>query len=205
MANVAVNDIYKVRAIGVIRNQIVENVRHYKITGTAGTSVTETVFLQAVRSTLETALLACISSTYTLTQWGGQLVDLFGVPQRIEVFTPSGNPGALSGDALPNLLTGVISLRSPVIGSKGRGRLYIPPANEASNDATGVPTATYLGLMGTLATALKATVNSGGGGNTATGEPGILSRRVQAFFFLAGTVTNTEWGTQRRRRIGAGR
>lgn len=80
----------------------------------------------------------------------------------------------------------------------------MPPANEASNDATGVPTATYIGLLGTLGDALIADVPAGSGGNTVVLSPGLLSRHTSTLSLLTSRVTPAEWATQRRRRIGIG-
>lgn len=51
----------------------------------------------------------------------------------------SSNPvGGQSGDMLPPEVALAVSWQTPVLGKRGRGRIYLPPCVEASNSSTGM-------------------------------------------------------------------
>lgn len=46
-------------------------------------------------------------------------------------------PGGIGGDMLPTEVAHVVSFQTPLIGRRGRGRIYLPPAAASQLDATG--------------------------------------------------------------------
>jgi len=108
--------------------------------------------------------------------------------------------GTVTGDTLPSQTSGVISLRTGLAGRSFRGRKYIPFPGEASNDATGFPTAAYKANLATLA-GLYTGIN-GFIVDTPTAfnlEATIFSLVNGAFYPVESNVIRSQWGTQRRR------
>jgi hypothetical protein len=86
----------------------------------------------------------------------GNVTQTFVVPQQ--------NVDFAGGAALPWAVQGLVRLRTGdfIAGREVRGRIYIP-APTAENNSNGVPSASYVTLLQTAATALLSAATAGGG------------------------------------------
>lgn len=194
----AIGDIFRLSVQGLGPNaQQVVNVFHYVQTDTVGDDAGERLCQAWVEDVLP------------------QFVDVFVddcLVQRLEarnVTQPqfgfdfdlaSPEPGTLTGEVLPAQVAAVISWRTGLVGRSRRGRSYLWPANEASqNLGQWVPT--YLSAVaafGNSAMAIQESV-SGADYNLV-----IWSETLTASFLVSSFIVDEITGTQRRRRPGAG-
>lgn len=74
-----------------------------------------------------------VSTAFT----GISLRDLRSVDQPFVDSTSGSVTGAAAGDPLPAQIAAVVTLRTALAGRANRGRQYLPPLDEASNDSSG--------------------------------------------------------------------
>jgi hypothetical protein len=111
----------------------------------------------------------------------------------------AGTGGAV---ALPKQATALIRFKTLLLGGSGENRLYIPFPPATANETTGEPTATYIGLLNTMALILAGPVacqsTTGGSGQLIP----TLNRRPTSTFPLTqiqAGLAGHAWATQRRR------
>lgn len=148
-----------------------------------------------------TSLLPFLANVFTWRQWNYLSRNL--VPP-LSGFSTAGMPKACTqaSDALPHQTSLVVTFRTAYAGRSFRGRMYLPAPTESEN-ATGAV------LDNTSATNLQAVfttlVNTyGSGGSDPDWQLGIYSQKLAQFNPVTTSVVRTNWGTQRRRRIGVG-
>jgi len=149
----AVGDIYRLTAILRATGEGPEVVNTFTFE-----QLDETVFdtpeedlVQAFRGEAETAYREQFTNRLTVFQYKtGQSPNF----ETAFVQDLSGVVGNLSGDSMPIRTAGIISLRTSVLSRRGRGRLYLPPANEAGNGSDGHPTSGYVDNMEFFANAV---------------------------------------------------
>jgi len=106
--------------------------------------------VDAFRSTCEVAYLACVTGSIALVEYKVAKAPLFlteYIDDAVEI------AGSLTGDPLPARIAGLINKRSADLSRRGRGRTFLPPANEAANTA-GAPTVGYVATMQAFADAM---------------------------------------------------
>jgi len=99
----------------------------------------------------EPALVACVSGQWSLINY-----RIVSQPSGLTVaeFAVDDHSGALTGDALPPQVSTLMSFRTAHPGRTGKGRVYLPPANEANSGLIGTPSTTLVGLVTALGAAL---------------------------------------------------
>lgn len=200
------NDLFQLTMVGQDSFSIFENVRHYKCTAVNGTSAEYSLLAGYFASIMQTNYPDCISDQITLQNVTLVKVNASGQPLSDPLIYTTGFPidGNLSGDPLPAFTAAVLSLRTGTAGRRNRGRFYAFYANEAANDAAGFLTAGYKTSMETLGSVLDDATVIGGGGNTATMTPVVLSKVGGTQLPILSTIARIAWGTQRHRKLGRG-
>jgi hypothetical protein len=200
---IAVNDIIEIHMLATRVGQGVENVREYKVTAVTGGGPTLTECADAFWAELADAYKAAISDTYTLVRAIARQINLDGT--GITDFFPNnvGEPqvGLLTGDAMPDFITGLISLRTGLAGRSKRGRFFVFAPTEEYNSAAGNPTNAYLPLLNAIGTALTTPLSAGAGGNTATLTPVVLSKAHEYTNPISSWIPVLGWSTRKSRRL----
>jgi hypothetical protein len=179
-------------------NQLGLNVLHFRCAASTGGGMTETEVALAMEPVVTAVLLPLLAvpSQYL----GLSVKDLSNVPA-----TASGVSGTLAGNglggavALPTQVSGLITLRTPLSGRRGRGRCYIPFPAVTDNAAGDIPTGAYVTKLQNFATAVFTPQALVGGVGTASFIPVVKPATGLAVIDIIATQARTSWATQRRR------
>lgn len=107
--------------------------------------------------------------------------------------------GQISGDMLPPQITCVVSLRTNLLGRRGRGRIYLPPTGESRNTAAGFVSSLHIDE----ANSLCGNIVAGLDGSVSEGEYtwGVWSRENQTFNAVNSWIPRNRWANQRGRKF----
>lgn len=117
--------------------------------------------------------------------------------------------GTGAGDALPNQLAGVVTLRTGLAGKSFRGRVYFSGGNEAQNDATGKIVAAYNTALLAFMTGVQSDMGAEGITLAVLSRPRFANlappNDVMIYpgainIVTSMTTRDVEWDTQRRRK-----
>lgn len=148
------------------------------------------------------AWIASGETLYRGTFTGATGVDLLSVvplPGGVVTFQEA-RPhtlGTQAGETIPFQIAALISYRTALLGRRGRGRTYLPPASE-TNVTSGRFNATYLGAVSAFAEALMPLQN---GILTAAWELAVWSETLEAGNVVVSYQTHNVPATQRSRRL----
>lgn len=171
---------------------------YYVIGTTTGTQPTDLDAAQTMDATLGPLFKAVMSaqSSYlgVITQ------KIFPLPIFVaQAANANAGVGSTVGNILPTQSRGIISLRSPLAGRAGRGRLYIPFPGVGANGSGGVPVGGYVtNVQAILAAILGINVILGALGGTALAAPILWHRKTNSFTTITGGAAEAKWATQRR-------
>ena len=150
----------------------------------------------AFQEECEALLLACVTASLRLVEYA--VVPLPGTAASFVLSLGGAGPvGTQGGDPMPPRTATILSFRSPTAGRRGRGRMYLPPASEASNTA-GHPTSGHLAAGDALGAAMIGDMPS----LSITHLPWVWYIQSLAdadFKPVSAYVTRDYWGTQRDR------
>jgi len=197
-ANLITGHIWQCKVYCRATDQLAINVLHYQVTGQTGTLKLDSDLaarLDAILGPLYVALL-CVEAEYR----GVGVQRINPIPPTTEVYANiQADTGAVAGDLLPRQTAGLISKRTGLAGRKYRGRVYVPFAAEAGNEANGTPGNAYLTSLLALSDALEVPVVIGTAPNETTMTPIIWHRLSSDFDVITQCDINDKWATQRRR------
>lgn len=192
-----VGDILELKVFCAFGNQLAVNVCHYDVTAITG-APTQGAAATYFDDNLFTPYINMISDESSYR--GITLAVLLPSPKAPVIRANNTLIGLNGGDALPKQVSGLISLRSELVGRSGRGRVYIPFPTEALNDVTGTPSAAYLTALDAVALVLGTVQsNDQGSGDTVEMTPSIFHRATGTSTLVNGYILRPFWATQRRR------
>lgn len=196
--NLAVAEIYEVRAYVTLREQLAVNTRHYRVTNVTGT-VSDAQFAANVDAAWAAPYKAAITGDASYRGVG--VARVFPLPRTLSAFSTTGQgPGGGGTDELPSQVSGIITFTTIYAGPAYRGRIYVPFPDEAFQDLNGQPGIGYQGLLDTLKNVMDVPfVVAPGGGNSATLVPVIYDKNDNTYIEVAGSQSRKKWATQRRR------
>jgi len=145
------------------------------------------------RTEVEPTFTQLVQTNYILERY-----TVAELPSKLLIYEEviTGVTGSVGGDPLPPQVAGVITLRTPTLGRRGRGRLYLPPTGESYNTG-GQPSAGYksgaIGVMDLIYA--MSTANA----SYAEWLWGVWSTADQAFRIITSYSPRVLWGTQRGR------
>lgn len=149
----AVGDIYTIQAQWRLTNGdlTAQNQFHFRQTLPVVFDTPEEDLLQAFTTEIEPAYVNVVSG-----QWGIVNYIIKAQPEDLTVLEAAvpDHSGVLGGDALPPQVSTILSFRSPQPGRRGKGRVFLPPANEASSGVLGAPGSTLQADVTALGTEL---------------------------------------------------
>jgi hypothetical protein len=137
-------------------------------------------------------LRAFVPSSYALSKVGLRDINIASQAEWLDTGTAMTGTGV--SQQLPDQVSYCVTLRTALAGKRYRGRFYIPAADEAANDALGVPTATYVAAAVAFVNACTAALTTSGL------TPAVLSRVLLTGQAITTAVGRRNlWNTQRRR------
>lgn len=198
MANLLLNEIWRVRVGCYSPTQAAINTVHYKIQNVQGTGATDAQMATLLNNAWAPLYKAILSD---LTFYQGLSVQrIFPAPPTVPVvLTNLEGAGVAAGDLLPGQVAGIIKTKTAFAGKKYRGRIYLPFPSEGSNEPPGRPTAVYEGAAQNLANSMFALGVVGGAGNTVDIIPVVYHRAGQTTDNITSSDAQRKWATQRRR------
>lgn len=194
----ALGDIIRVRVACYTSNQQGINVAHFRVSNVTGTSQTDFQVANAFDTTLAPRYKAAINVSARYRGVSVQRIRPLP-PTFPQIITASDGVGTVAGDLLSTQVSGIASSQTNFAGAAFRGRVYIPFASEASNDAVGIPTAAYVLLIADIAEELFTPVTIAVGANGLTLVPVVYHRAAGTATDITNYIARQKWATQRRR------
>lgn len=198
MAELFVNDIWRLRAFCGLQNQTAINVLHFRVVASTGGGVTDQFAVTTLSLLLEDEYKALLCSAATFKGLNLQRVSPTPATAPVSEVGNSG-PGLVTGDPLPKQVCGVITFKTAFAGRKFRGRIYSPFPSETDNDADSTPINTYVTRLATLGTQFISEIQLNDGTNTSNIRFGVFHRATTTIDNIVTRFANDRWGTQRRR------
>jgi hypothetical protein len=136
---------------------------------------------------------------------GVSLRDLRTIDQAFVDSSITAIPGTAVGDPLPANVSAVITLRTALAGRRNRGRFYVIPFDEASNDSTGRIGTAAKAALDSFATNLPGSIEASGGTMAILNRPVFnkadctVLRQPGLVNVTQAVVRDTRWDSQRRR------
>jgi hypothetical protein len=197
-----VGDIMLVRNICLTPSDGAINARHYRVSAVGGTGPTDQEAANVFATSWKPLYVALMAATATWFQT--DIRRIFPLPlgaTSISDLTTA--VGSVIPDALPQQISGIITLHTALAGRAGRGRIYVPfPAEADSSGSPPVPLAGYITRLNALRDAMLLTLTTPGMVNNATFQPVIWHRASSTFTLVASATSRNYWATQRRRNNG---
>lgn len=192
----ASGDVYrlKILCLDTASNLTAENSIAFRATSSTVLDTQQEDLVERFIDEVQLDYTACFSSRYYIVKY--TVVDL---PANLVSYEHDVTPenGLLTGDMLPVQTSALISIKTTKLGRRGRGRVFLPPASEAVNQAEGLVASSQITSMNTLGTVLLGmnTINLA----YATYEVGVWSQADQEFAPAVSIVARNKWATQRGR------
>lgn len=196
----AIGDVYLAQIVCTAPDsQIAVNARHWVVTAQAGTGATDTQIAAVISNQIAGSYkaLLCNASLY----YGVKVNKIWPLPISVGGSDRTGNGVGTAGvNQLPLQVSGLLTIRTAFGGRANRGRVYVPFPSTTDSQATGEPTAGYVGRLTALVTTLfPAPLTAGVGGNTTTFGPTLYHRATHLVTPITVVQSSTKWATQRRR------
>lgn len=193
-----VGDILRLRIVTYTSSQIGVNTAHFKVTAVAGAAQTDAAIAAAFDTALAPRYTAVLSVGARYR--GVSIQKIFPLPPKVpQAVVTNDGPGLVAGDMMAGQIAGLIWAKTANAGPTEKGRMYLPFVGEASNAATGVPTAGYVTDITDIADEVYTPVTVGAGGDTITLDPVVWHRGTLTATGIDSYGARTIWGTQRRR------
>lgn len=188
----------RLRVVCYTDKQVAVNTVQYLCTISNGTGQTDLAVASAMDAVLHTAYKACLSAQAKYR--GVSIQKILPLPAWApQVVTGNDGAGGVAGDMMSTQSCGIITAKTNFAGARGRGRVYIPFPGEASNDATAIPSTTYVTNLNGIGTLLFNPWTIGGAPNQVTLEPIIFNRVTGGALMVSSYVSQRKWANQRRR------
>jgi hypothetical protein len=169
-------------------SQLIVNVMAYRRTTTV-TAHSNSAFITAWRTLVESTWLAAVSANYNLDTLKIRCLNDAEDPF---VETTVNSPGTIAGQSLPGFNAMVISRRSSIRGRWAQGRTYINGVPESASEGNTI-SAAQLVLLAALATDLNTAVVTAAAANNYV--PSIFSQTYSTIDVNPTTVVNTQQAT----------
>jgi len=141
----AINDVFRLRAVWrrTTDGPAMVNAFYFRQVAALIFDTPEEDLVDAFKTSVQPAYVAVVTNTVALVEYQVAKFPDF-LTSFIDDTVEEG--GALTGDPMPARIAGVLSYRTADLSRRGRGRVFLPSPNEASNTA-GAPTTSYLALV----------------------------------------------------------
>lgn len=194
----AADEVMRFRIFSTMETQVAVNIRHYLVTATTGTGVTDLDTTAFMDQRLAPLMKSLMTAQAQYRGVGGQVI--FPTPPFVEQFSQGfTGAGSIAGDAQAPQVCGLIKFTTAFGGRAGRGFIYPPFPAETDCDLTGVTTLGYRTALTALKDSLIVPVTIGAAGNTATLVPILWSGSLATARLINGGVIRNYWSQQKRR------
>lgn len=201
---VLVDDLVQLRLIARMNGYVLEHVLSYKANNSTGGGAQASDIIAAWITANMTTMMDSVSVAATMESLTLNKVNAAGKLLLPPYTALDATPGASVGDALPQQIAGLLSTVTAVVGRSGRGRLFLWPSGEGSNDAQGRPNTAYKTSVLAFATSLFTPISAGTLPDTTGLLFGVLSRKTSTFNAVTDAVIRPVWSQLRKRKEGVG-
>jgi hypothetical protein len=202
-----VNGIYRITNFCFLDNQMAMDGCDYVLTSATGGPLNDTLgtILLALYPLWNANLKACLSTSATLV--GAKLSAVWPPPRALGGIVTEGAVGTGGAGTLPGQVSGIIKNVTIVAGRAYRGRYYMPFPYAAAVDTDNTPVAGYVTKLNNFAVQFVANISAMPVATTYNFNPVIYHRKAgkaglplaNSFDFIANTIGEKLWATQRRR------
>lgn len=207
-----IGDCYQLKIVGSIEGQQTNNILHFR-SATGDTDVELHLVLVVVACFVE-HLLPGLAAGWKLTEVAYKRVSPTLGPESIYL-VPAEPEGEVLTDALPSLVSAVISIRTALGGRSGRGRMYLAglPEDNVIGSKITVESVTWTALVAFCACIAGAFTPNAGTPGPNTWFMQVYSRKIGGAVFPFGAsgfnnvtalVPTNFIGTTRSRKVGRG-
>lgn len=191
------NELLEVSIVCTISDQFTFNVQHVVLDAVTGTVVTDEDFAADYEAQFAPLYKDIMADSGTFYGVKVQVIK----PTRFDAqySIAARGVGTLIGEQLPPQIASVVSLKTGYADRTKMGRMYLPAASEAENDATGRPGAGYLADVQALASSFVAGAVVTVGGGSVSWKPVIYSRKNGTAQLVTYAIVQESWGTLRSR------
>jgi len=190
-------DLIELTAICKLNNQYSQNVRHYLVDMPIAVTLTDQTIVNDLELLFAVDVKPMLSAA---ASWLGMKAQIIR-PVRRDYVTSVSNAGVGSQatDPLAPQTAGLITIRTGFADKRKRGRFYVPFPAEGRNTVAGIPDATYLTNLSSLATTLAAVQTFVVGADDVFLRPVIFSRVNNSPTAVVSAIRREVWATMRKR------
>lgn len=198
MPRLTTNDIIEVVFVTKTdESQFTQNVRHWIVSNHAGDGIELSVALSSLSTLMAPLYKDIIIDTHAYVGAKGRKVRV--TASQFKTTLAGAGFGGVAGDPLPSQVAGTVKL-VPLEGPPHVfGRMYLPPAFENANDASGRPTAAYSALVENLMDEMLDVQTFTDGGDSVTLTPVIWRRGTSQFWQIEEFQFRQWWATRKSR------
>jgi hypothetical protein len=149
---------------------------------------------QAFQTSCQAAYTALVTNRLAIFQVFFGKAPVFETEFTVDEVVASGD---LTGDAMPTVTCGLLSRYTATLSKRGRGRIFLPCANEANN-GDGRPVSGYITALRDFGASMMPSI--GDGIVTAGWTPMMWSPEDQVSREVTQWIARGYWGVQRDRR-----
>lgn len=192
-------DLLEVKFVCFCQGQLGLNVRHYKVTVSAGAGADLAEIADALATDAADYYKDCLSAD---ADYKGVMVQsIYPTPKGAVVSDTSGNgSGNQASQVLPTQVSGIITMQTALAGRSGRGRVYVPFPGQGDAADDGTPSAAYVANLEDLGSFLATTQIIVGATGTSDLAPVLIQLGNPAVTRpITGRIARNKWATQRRR------
>lgn len=198
----AVGNIFAVKTICFLSNQLGINITHWMVDSLVGTGdISATKIAKYFDLNFCSLVRDCMTSKASYL--GASAQKIFPIKENEGLWNISSGPGTKGATPLPTQTSGLASLRSEVTGRGKRGRMYVPfPATDAIDAGAAVdyPNAAYQTAVEAYSAPVLTPQTVTDGGNGVVLVCVILNRRLPGDSPpVISRRASSRWATQRRR------
>jgi hypothetical protein len=198
-SNVAnINDVYQIRFVAFLQNQLGVITPKYQALTKTGTGATDAQIASGFATSIATSFKAMLNTSASFRGVGAK--KIFPAPPGVEASDISFQGVGTGGtNVVPMQCAGLISWYTGVGTRKGRGRSYVPFPAQTDLATDGSFIAAYQTRLSTLTTNLGATITCGLAGNQNTFKICLFNVPTSVATLVTNSVFHTQVATQRRR------
>jgi len=193
-------EVFQLTIEGMHMGQYTENVLHFQSTGSdpLDTYAAGISLINGAIASLETAWLALLPGTYTLTGYTARRVSQVGGLTRHKMYPAFSVPGTGGSLGEAYQLCPAIFL-VPAMGAKSGGKIFLPSVAQGSIISNALQTAYKTALTTFIAALIAGFTNAG-----ITWANGVWSRKLRSFSPTTSGQVSPMIGYQKRRRSPTG-
>lgn len=180
--------------------QIAINTIHYVLNTLINPTFNIQDLADGFAHTIKAEFLACVSDEAEVIGYSARRIGVGR--ETLEYFnTSEGGLGTFTGEVLPGIVAGMLTLRTDQPGPRFRGRLFMPFPSENANDSPGQPSTAYVTALSNFGgnCVFPSDFDTVAGKKTGSFQGVIYHRSDKTFTRITSFVPRTYWSRHKTR------